>query len=174
MRKNLFLLPALLFAAFLTTTMTSCGDNCKDVECNTGICVDGTCECPDGYEGTNCEIQWSAKFAGTYTGSDVVTASTAGTQLGTYVLSPSCVITAKNETTISMSNFGGFNSIVEASIDRPATSTASATQLTINFTDALGRKFVGTATLSGNTLSGNYVTTYSDNTTDTADFTYTK
>ncbi len=173
MSKKLFLLPALLFAAFLTTTMTSCGDNCKDVKCNTGVCVDGTCECGDGYEGTNCEIIWSAKFAGTYTGSDVVTGGTAGNQ-GTYVLAPSCVITAKNETTLSMSNFAGFNSIVEATIDRPATSTESATQVTINFTDALSRKYVGTASLSGNTFSGNYVITYGDNTTDIATFTYTK
>ncbi len=174
MRKKLFFLPALLFAAFVTTTtMNSCTDKCKDVECNTGVCVDGTCECPDGYEGTNCEIQWSAKFVGTYTGQDVVTGGTAGNQ-GTYPLAPSCVITAMNETTLSMSNFAGFNSIVKATIDRPATSTASATQLTINDTDAAGRKFVGTATLSGNTLSGNYVCTFSDNTTDIATFTYSK
>jgi len=173
MSKKLFFLPALLFAAFLTTTMTSCGDNCKDVECNTGTCVDGTCECGDGYEGTNCEIIWSAKFPGTYTGQDVITGGTAGGE-GTYVLAPSCIITAKNETTIAMSNFGSFNSIVEATIDRPVTSTASATGLSINFTDAGQRKWVGTASISGNTLSGNYTITYSDNTTDIGNFTYTK
>lgn len=174
MSKRLFLLPAFIFGAFLAVTTTSCGDKCKDVECNTGTCLDGTCECGDGYEGTNCEIEWSAKFLGSYLGSDVVTASTAGTALGTYNLSSPAVVTRKSESVITIANFGGFASICDATIDRPSSSTASAEDLTINYTDPTGRKFVGTASLSGNTLSGQYVVTFSDNSTDTATFQYTK
>lgn len=173
MSKKLFLLPALLFAAFMTSTLTSCGDKCKDVECGTGACIDGTCECGDGYEGTNCEILWTAKFLGSYLGTDVVTGGTAGND-GTYNLNAPAVITAVSEAVISISNFGGFGSICQATIDRPAISGDSATGLSINYTDPAGRVFVGTASLSGNTLSGNYVVTYSDATTDIATFTYTK
>lgn len=167
MSKKLFFLPLFIFGAFLAVTMTSCGDNCKDVECNTGTCLDGTCECGDGYEGTNCEIEWSAKFTGSYLGADVVTASTAGTVLGSYNLTTPAVVTRKSETSISISNFGGFSSFCEATV-------TSANGLTINYTDPAGRLFVGTATISGNTISGNYVVTFSDNTTDTATFTYNK
>jgi hypothetical protein len=173
MNKKLFLLPAFILGAFLAVTTTSCGDNCKDVECNTGTCVDGTCECGDGYEGTNCEIEWSAKFLGSYLGTDVVTGGTAGNE-GTYNLNAPAVITKINETTIRITNFGGFGSVLDATIDRPATSTASATELTINSTDPGGRDFVGSASISGNTLTGSYTVTYDDGTTDIATFTYTK
>ena len=33
-------------------------DPCASVTCqNDGVCVDGTCDCPDGFSGTSCEIQ---------------------------------------------------------------------------------------------------------------------
>jgi len=51
-RRSIFLL-SLFALCFL-----SCSDACEDVICeNEGICNDGTCECPDGYEGMTCEIE---------------------------------------------------------------------------------------------------------------------
>lgn len=167
MSKKLFLLPLFIFGAFLAVTTTSCGDKCKDVECNTGTCLDGTCECSDGFEGTNCEIEWSAKFIGSYLGTDNVTASTAGTSLGVINLTKPAIVTRKSESTINILNFGGFDSFIDATIQ-------DSDKLSISYTDPGGRVFVGTGSISGNTISGSYRVTFGDTTYDDATFTYTK
>lgn len=41
---------------FFLSILFSCSDACDDVDCGVGTCDDGTCMCPDGYSGTNCEI----------------------------------------------------------------------------------------------------------------------
>ncbi len=167
MSKKLLILPAFIFGAFLMmTSTTSCTDKCKDVKCGTGTCLDGTCECGVGFEGTNCEIEWAAKFTGSFLGADVVTGGTAGNQ-GTYNLITPAVVTRISESEIQISNFGGFGSLVRATV------TASD-KITINFTDPAQRLIVGTGTISGNTLSGSYTVTYSDNSTDIATYTYNK
>lgn len=57
----------LTLGAFSAITYTSCSkDDCEDVICsNGGTCVDGTCACPTGYEGTTCQTESRAKFART-------------------------------------------------------------------------------------------------------------
>jgi len=58
-----------LATAALGTTLffASCKeDKCKDVTCNNGgTCIDGTCECATGYEGTTCDTEARTKFTGT-------------------------------------------------------------------------------------------------------------
>lgn len=51
-------------------TYTSCTrDSCKAIKCrNGGVCNDQFCMCPDGYEGTQCEILSRQKFIGRYYG----------------------------------------------------------------------------------------------------------
>ena len=44
----------------------SCGDNaCDNVSClNDGVCVEGTCDCPDGYTGSDCGTHCSENIFG--------------------------------------------------------------------------------------------------------------
>lgn len=62
---------AVIFLSIASTvTYTSClHDSCKAIICrNDGVCVDGFCNCPVGYEGTQCEIVSRQKFVGKYYG----------------------------------------------------------------------------------------------------------
>lgn len=167
MIKKLFFLPVLLLGA-VTFFAPACNDDpCKGVECGTnGVCNSGVCDCADGYEGTACDVEWAAKFIGSYLGNDVCSS-------GTYNLTKPAVITKKNDTVISISNFGGFDSFLEATISRGSGSD-SATQLSLNFTDPAGRVFNGSASLSGNVLSGSYTVTFTDGDSDSCTFTYSK
>ena len=53
-------------ALSVALSFAGCTDPCKDVVCNNGTCVDGDCECDNGYEGVDCGVKFNAKFHGTY------------------------------------------------------------------------------------------------------------
>src|SRR5215217_1585631 len=87
--------------AFATVMMfNACNDDaCKDVTClNGGTCIDGTCNCATGYEGTDCATESRVKFIGTWTASD--DCNTSGT--GSYIVTVSNG-TAINE--VKITNF---------------------------------------------------------------------
>ena len=47
--------------------VNSCKDSCQDIQClNGGTCIDGSCNCADGYSGNDCGTNVSANFLGTY------------------------------------------------------------------------------------------------------------
>lgn len=69
MLKNLF------YLCFTILLFTACGDDpmdpCADVDCGAnGVCVDGTCDCNEGYYGDLCESLLQDRFLGTWSGVD--------------------------------------------------------------------------------------------------------
>ncbi len=59
------ILIALLFGATMTVSCNS--DKCSTIVCaNGGYCAGGSCTCPIGYEGTNCETVSRFKFTGNW------------------------------------------------------------------------------------------------------------
>lgn len=66
--KTIFISSIATIAAFTAVVYTSCNrDKCKTIVCaNGGVCNDGSCTCPAGYEGTNCETVSRNKFLGNW------------------------------------------------------------------------------------------------------------
>lgn len=63
------LIPVLLtLLAFISIVYMSCNsDKCKTIVCAYGgVCNQGACICPSGYEGTNCETISNYKFLGNW------------------------------------------------------------------------------------------------------------
>jgi hypothetical protein len=67
--KAIILSSLATISAFTAVVYTSCNrDKCKTITCaNGGVCNNGACICPSGYEGTNCEKVSREKFLGNWT-----------------------------------------------------------------------------------------------------------
>lgn len=86
--KTIVLSALAAFSAFSAVTYTSCNnDKCKAIACAyNGVCKDGSCICPSGYEGPQCETitrnkfigVWTVKETGTYTRSATFDISVKG------------------------------------------------------------------------------------------------
>jgi hypothetical protein len=130
MKKNLLWFFGLALVA--SFAFSNCTDACKDVNCggdDKGSCLDGGCVCNQGFEGTNCEIEWATKFAGVWAVSDSVKNDKTYTYQAT--------VTRISETKISIENFGGFTGPNFVNLNL-ATSTTFVEE---TYTDALNRVF---------------------------------
>lgn len=116
-------------------------DPCKDIDCGTnGTCVEGTCVCDAGYEGTSCETLQNAKFVGSYNGSENCTS-------GTYTYALTISASSSSNTTIVLNNLYAGGTNTNATIGADGTSFTIASQ-------ALGSATVsGTGTISGTTVT---------------------
>lgn len=154
----------LVLISTLFLLITSCNNNVSNP----------TTSCPEGYEGSNCSVEWATKFINSYMCIDTVFESTSGNG-GIYNLTKPAVITKKTVSVINITNFGGFDSFVEATISKAQSTDTTATKLSINFTDPEGRQFSGTGSIKDNFISGKYRVTFSRyNTYDSTSFKYTK
>lgn len=88
--KNVIITAALTLGTFgLIMGLPSCSkkDKCNITCNNGGVCVDGTCQCPSGYEGSDCSILARTKFKGMFNAID------------------ECVITDRNNASLNYTIF---------------------------------------------------------------------
>jgi len=66
--KTILFSVTILLSALFTIVYTSCNvDQCKTIACaNGGVCNHGSCACPTGYEGPECETISRKKFTGNF------------------------------------------------------------------------------------------------------------
>lgn len=71
-KKSILTVALIASSAFLIGIIASCTKKTEDTNtCQTtcqngGTCVDGSCKCPEGYEGVSCEIKSINKFTGVW------------------------------------------------------------------------------------------------------------
>jgi len=129
------------FAVALVMFINACtSDPCKDVTClNGGTCVSGTCNCTDGYEGTDCSTEWRAKFEGTFL--------LSGTDNAGYTYS-------NLTTTVASSSTGVLKMIITVAGTYTFTVTlTSSTTFTIDALTSGGFSYTGQGDINGTTLS---------------------
>lgn len=155
---------ALTVLAFSTVLMlSSCADECKDVVCqNAGVCTDGICDCPNGYEGTLCESEVRAKFKGTWTVQDNCSQSgTSGYTVGVV-----------NGTTINEVNITNFWEAFSAPVK--ATVTGNTISVALQEPDNDDWTVSGQGTITGNTINWNYTITNPSGVADVCTGVWTK
>jgi hypothetical protein len=126
-------------------SLNSCTeDKCKDVTCdNGGACVDGTCECADGYEGTTCQTETRTAFIGNYSvTSGTVTCPVSGN--GNISQGTPVVISTSSSSVLKVS-------IVFAGIS--LTGTVNGSNVTLDQVTLNNLTYSGSGSVSGNTLT---------------------
>lgn len=141
-----------IFLGVLSLCLSSCNkkndlkDPCGDIVCGQGVCVDGNCNCDDGYDKDNngsCIISWASNFTGIdLPAKDTFKPGSFSNGEFTYAVT----IVADNERQISVTNLSGFGSTVVIMVD-------SASNVTVDHTDADGRIFRGTGVLDNQVLT---------------------
>ncbi len=93
-----------IFAFILALFFVSCKDDCADIVCNNGgVCVDGTCECAEGWTGSDCSTPVNAQsetISGTYTDDLTLTSSSIWTLEGRLVIEDGATLTIEPGTII--------------------------------------------------------------------------
>ncbi len=94
-------------------------DACADIDCGAnGECVDGTCDCDEGFEGETCTDAVRDKFIGQFGMTDIVCGVNNGSSGNSGNIGPDGL----GQTQIVISNFGGWGCtgvpiVVEATVN---------------------------------------------------------
>lgn len=144
--RNIALSAFLTIGAFSTMLYTSCNpDACKDVVCNNGgTCLNGTCQCPSGYEGTSCQTVSADAIKGTYTATETCQPPLGSSSSWTSVVT----ISANDPTRVVISNFGESNTNVTGHVNKNA--------ITLDATTIGTHEVTGTGTINGNVITISY------------------
>ncbi|MBK6818670.1 MAG: calcium-binding EGF-like domain-containing protein [Bacteroidetes bacterium] len=141
--KSILMASFLTVGIFSTALFTSCNqDKCKDTVCNNGgTCneTDGSCNCPVGYEGSNCDTESRTKLIGSFllNGSD----SDGGTYTG---LVTTTSVSGASKTKFILNIQGAF--ILTCTM-------SSASSFTIDNATIAGFTYTGSGTFVGSTLT---------------------
>jgi len=144
------------------TYFNSCKkDPCKDVVCNNGgTCVDGTCSCTTGYEGTNCETDSRDKFVGQWK------ANETGSVGGAFTYTATVAKGSNSNLTITNFTAAGASCVFSGSADQSKMMISAQTVCGYSISNV-------SASLSGSTITISY--TANDGTTsETVTGTWTK
>ncbi len=127
MKRNLLWFFGLAIMAATTFTMTSCDeDPCKDVECGAnGACFEGACECNQGYQGTNCDVEWKTKYIGNYNTAETCVGSTDVSNFA------NSITQGADAFTLTISNFGDSGAFGTATITEADKVTVASQTITI-------------------------------------------
>ncbi len=117
---------------------------CATVTCfNGGVCLDGLCNCPNGFEGSTCSTPWNAKFVGSYGATD-----NCYTGSGTYPVQINAVYLHPDQI-----DFSNFTTICQTE-KITAIIGPQKTSFNIPIQNACGNNYIsGTGNISGNTIN---------------------
>lgn len=142
--KSVFIGALATVGAFAAVVYSSCNrDKCKTIVCaNSGVCNNGSCTCPAGYEGTNCEKASRDKFIGNWT----VFEKGSITLAAQY---PVSVKPAENITDVVIYNFYNY-------FKTPINATVSGDRIYIHNQQYEGKVVFGEGQIMSNVTYGQY------------------
>jgi hypothetical protein len=151
-------------------TAEKVADPCQNMQCGAnGTCVNGVCQCNEGYEGCSCSIPAAAKFIGTYDA--VETCTKSGTfNYGLTVLSDPDPATIRLK---GMGDFGG-TYYIKAKLVKEHPDDIGYSKFTINTQGPQNIFFQGSGRFKNNEIVGTYYNIYPDGTVETCNFKYIK